>query len=592
MVAFQRRRVRECHAERSEASLRPSAAGRESRYHVVREGRAGIARLARNDDERARRGDHRRFAQAAPANRNPLHLFVPSCLVLLLSWPVAAVVLTTDTLQKYVQIFNQNDNELYKQHIPNAAALEFLKRNIPLLDCPDKEIEEIYYFRWWTYRKHIKQTPDGFVMSEFLPAVGWAGKHNTISCAAGHHLREGRWLHDPQFMDDYSVFWFRKGGAVRSYSFWAADSLWARFLVTGDDRLIRDLLPDLIKNYEAWERERRDPNGLFWQVDDRDGMEVSIGGSGYRATINSYMYGDAVAIAKMADRLGQNEVAEKFRAKAAEIKRLTQEKLWDAKAQFFKVLPRGEGKKLVDVREQHGLTPWYFGLPDADKSVAWKQLMDPKGFYAPFGPTTAEQRHPKFALSYKGHECQWNGPSWPLSTAVTLTGMANLLNDYQQDAVSRKDYLDILKIYTKSHHLKLDDGRVVPWIDENLNPLTGDWISRTRLKSWKNGAWDAGKGGEERGKDYNHSTYCDLLISGLIGLRPRADDTVEVNPLVPEGVWDYFCLDQVRYHGHSLTILFDKTGQRYGKYKGLRVFADGIQIAAADSLQRLTGKLP
>ncbi|MFI5379759.1 MAG: glycosyl hydrolase family 65 protein [Tepidisphaerales bacterium] len=511
--------------------------------------------------------------------------------MLVQTWPALAapLVLKPDTLQQYVETFNKNDRELFPQQIPNAAALDFLRSNVPLLDCPDKDIEEVYYFRWWTFRKHIKQTPDGFVMSEFLPAVGWAGKHNTISCAAGHHLHEGRWLNDPKYLDDYSIFWFRKGGAVRSYSFWAADSIWARFLVTGDDRLIRELLPDLIANYEAWEKTHRDANGLYWQIDDRDGMEVSIGGSGYRATINSYMFGDAIAIAKMAERLGQKDVAEKFRAKAAEIKKLTQEKLWDADAQFFKVLPRGEGKTLVDVREEHGLTPWYFGLPDADKSIAWKQLMDPKGFYAPFGPTTAERRHAKFALAYTGHECQWNGPSWPMSTAVTLTGMANLLNDYHQDAVSRKDYLDILKIYTKSHRLKLDDGRVVPWIDENLNPLTGDWISRTRLKSWKNGTWDAGKGGEERGKDYNHSTYCDLVINGLIGLRPRADETVEVNPLVPDGTWDYFCLDQVRYHGRTLTILFDKTGERYGKGKGLRIFADGVQIAEADTLQRLTG---
>ena len=506
-------------------------------------------------------------------------------------------VLKAEAFRHYIDGFNRNDRELYAQYVPNAASWDFLRSNIPLLDCPDKEIEEIYYFRWWTFRKHIKETPDGFVMSEFLPKVGWAGKHNTISCAAGHHFREGRWLNDPKFLDDYSVFWFRKGGSVRAYSFWAADSIWSRFLVTGEDRLIRELLPDLIANYEAWEKERRDNNGLFWQEDDRDGMEVSISGAlskgaeGYRATINSYQYGDAIAIAGMADRLGRGEVAERFRAKAAEIKRLVLERLWDPQAGFFKVLPRGANTRLSDARELHGYTPWYFDLPESGQSLAWKQLTDPQGFHAPFGPTTAEQRHPKFAISYEGHECQWNGPSWPFATAVTLTAMANLLNDYQQDAVGRKDYLDTLKIYTKSHRLKLDDGRVVPWIDENLNPLTGDWLSRTRLKSWTNGTWDAGKGGEERGKDYNHSTYCDLVIHGLVGLRPRPDDTVEVNPLVPDGAWDYFCLDQVRYHGRWLTILYDKSGERYGKGKGLRVFADGREIAAADSLKRLTATL-
>ena len=95
----------------------------------------------------------------------------------------------------------------------------------------------------------------------------------------------------------------------------------------------------------------------------------------------------------------------------------------------------------------------------------------------------------------------------------------------------------------------------------------------------------------ERGKDYNHSTYCDLVISGLVGLRPRADDTVEVNPLAPDS-WNFFCLDQVRYHGRWLTILWDKTGDRYHRGAGLRVLADGKEIAASEELKRLTAPLP
>ena len=136
------------------------------------------------------------------------------------------LVLKADDFRHYVDSFNQHDKELYVQHIPNAAAWAFLRANIPLLDCPDKELEEIFYFRWWTFRKAIKQTPDGFIITEFLPTVGWAGKHNSINCAAGHHLHEGRWLSDPKFLDDYTTFWFRKGGNIRSYSCWIADSIW------------------------------------------------------------------------------------------------------------------------------------------------------------------------------------------------------------------------------------------------------------------------------------------------------------------------------------------------------------------------------
>ena len=499
---------------------------------------------------------------------------------------MSAEVLPPEHYRHYLETFNANDREFNPAARHDTNAWAFLRDNIPRFDCPDKSSEEIYYFRWWTYHKHIRQTPDGFVITEFLPEVSWAGKYNSINCAAAHHFNEGRWLQDPKFMDDYAVFWLRKGGNLRSYSFWIADALWNRALVTGDMREVKELFPDLVANYQEWEKTHQGPLGLFWQTDDRDGMEMSLGGSGYRPTINSYLFADARAIANIADLLGETNTAATFRAKATRLKRLVQEKLWNADQQFFETLPdRTPAAKLVGVREEIGYTPWYVNLPEAGYEAAWKQLMDTNGFYAPFGPTTAERRHAGFKLSYQGHECQWNGPSWPFATAITLTAMANLLDNYQQSIITKRDYFNLLQIYAKSQHLKRDDGKVVPWIDEDLNPLTGDWMARTIMKTQPGQI-------PERGKDYNHSTFCDLIITGLIGLRPRADDTVEVNPLVPDGTWDYFCLDEVAYHGHRLTILYDRSGKHYGRGRGLRVFADGRKIAAASKLERLTGKLP
>ena len=62
----------------------------------------------------------------------------------------------TSKLESYIQKFNKSDNELYPQHIPNEKAFKFLSENIPLIDLPNKDLEETYYFRWWTFRKHIK----------------------------------------------------------------------------------------------------------------------------------------------------------------------------------------------------------------------------------------------------------------------------------------------------------------------------------------------------------------------------------------------------------------------------------------------------
>ena len=66
-------------------------------------------------------------------------------------------------------------------------------------------------------------TPASFIVDEFLPNVGWAGKLNSIDSEAGHHIYEGRWLRDRS--SDYISFWLGKGGDPRSYSFWAADSV-------------------------------------------------------------------------------------------------------------------------------------------------------------------------------------------------------------------------------------------------------------------------------------------------------------------------------------------------------------------------------
>ncbi len=500
-------------------------------------------------------------------------------------------ILDFKKLDSYVEVFNQLDDELYVQSISNAKALAFLRKNIPLFECPDKQLEETYYFRWWVYRKHVKSTPDGFVVSEFLPDVPWAGKHNTISCAAGHHFYEGRWLHDPQILSDYARFWFGGGGNPRLYSFWAVDAIYRFYLVHPDRALIEALYPPLKDNFQKWEKEKCDETGLFWQIDDRDGMEASLSGrlspdhAGYRPTINAYMYGDALALSKIAGILKIDQDAGYFSGKADKIKKLINERLWDDKSRFFKVIPKIGRNEFSDVRELHGYTPWYFDIPPKEYADAWLQLMDTKGFFAPYGPTTAEQRHPEFKINYSGHECQWNGPSWPYATSITLTGLANLLNTDSSAPISKADYMTLLKQYANAHKLTRRDGNVVPWIDENLNPFTGDWVSRTRLKTWKNGTWDADKGGKERGKDYNHSTFCDLIISGLVGVHPQDDGSLFVVPLVPDN-WNYFCLQDVRYRGKNVTIFYDRDGSRYKKGKGFFVLIDGKAAYHSSCLQK------
>jgi hypothetical protein len=144
--------------------------------------------------------------------------------------------------------------------------------------------------------------------------------------------------------------------------------------------------------------------------------------------------------------------------------------------------------------------------------------------------------------------------------------LANLLNHYQQDVVDDSAYFQHLERYVESQYYR---GR--PYIGEYLDEKTGYWL----------------KGDQERSRYYNHSTFNDLIITGLVGLRPRADETIEINPLLPKGTWDWFCLDNVLYHNKILTIVWDKDGTKYGRGKGLFLWVNGKQVANTQTLEKL-----
>jgi hypothetical protein len=208
---------------------------------------------------------------------------------------------------------------------------------------------------------------------------------------------------------------------------------------------------------------------------------------------------------------------------------------------------------LSDAREAIGFIPWCFNIPVAGHERAWRQLTDPEGFRAPFGITTAERRHRRFRSHGVG-KCEWDGAVWPFATSQTLNALANLLRNYNQPYAGRQHYFDAIKTYAKSQH---KNHR--PYIGEYLDEKTGEWL----------------KGDNPRSRYYNHSTFADLIISGVAGLVPNLSDQSQIDPLVPSDAWDWFCLDRVRYHGKTIAILWDRDGTRFGKGAGLSVATEG-----------------
>jgi len=487
---------------------------------------------------------------------------------------IKGTVLKAQDYKHYVDYFNRMEDENIVQAIPDSLSWDWMKDNVPLFDCPQDNFREIYYYRWWTLRKHIKETPVGYAFTEFLVDRSYADKYNLIACAIGHHIMESRWIRDSQYLDDYIHVWYRGNegnpmNKLRKFSSYTPYALVEKFKVDGDSAYLLDLMPDMINDYGKWEEERRLPNGLFWQEDVKDGMEESISGGrrmkNARPTINSYMFGNAKAISFMGSMAGKTEVSNLFSGKADTLKNLVETYLWNPESMFFETLK--EDGTFAEVREAIGFIPWMVELPEdnAVYSEAWNQLMDPEGFLAPFGMTTAEQRHPEFR-THGCCSCEWDGAIWPFATSQTLTALQKLLHDYQQEVVTKADYFRQMELYVESQYYR---GR--PYIGEYLDERTGYWL----------------KGDQERSRYYNHSTFNDLIITGLVGLVPGSDNTIVVDPLITADRWDWFCLDRVKYHGHELTIIWDRNGTKYKKGKGFMLFVDGKKVAERKDLGKL-----
>ena len=100
-----------------------------------------------------------------------------------------------------------------------------------------------------------------------------------------------------------------------------------------------------------------------------------------------------------------------------------------------------------------------------------------------------------------------------------------------------------------------------------MHPYSGIWLARELLKDKVN--YRKGEAYYERGKDYNHSLFCDLVLSGLLGLDCK-DGELTVNPLIPEK-WDYFKVENLYVGGKKYTVTYDKDGTQNKKEKGIKI---------------------
>ena len=493
------------------------------------------------------------------------------------------------------------DREALARTYYGADAAWFLQ-NIPFLEIDDAEIQQIYFYRWKVFRSHIREIgSQGTTVIEFLPDVPWAREPYTdLNDSASFHLLEGRWLRDPSVVDDLIDHEYTGGGNDRHFSESVAAAAVDATRVTGDSSAALRHLDTMQHVYNLWDDHFDRARNLYWIEPLLDATEYTIasidasgagftdtpstkdyrngfnGGYAYRPSINTYQYGNALAIAYLAKLAGKQGVAADYTQRAVNIRTAVLTQLWNPALGHFtdryqRSTPYIRAGDFIRGRELVGYTPWFYELPPRDATsnkyeVAWKHLLAPSELGGLAGLRTVEPSYPKYMVQYRYdratglRECQWNGPSWPFQTSQALTGLANVLDDYPPAGVTRGDYLRLLRQYTHQHFLT--PGH--PDIQEDYDPDRGGPIV-----------------GLPRSHHYEHSTYVNLILSGLIGIRPRTDDILEVNPLLPRGGSSaereirWFHLQNLRYHAHDIGVIYDADGNHYHLGSGLMVFIDG-----------------
>ena len=486
---------------------------------------------------------------------------------------------------------------LSKQYFGNDAP--WYRDRIPFFETSDKDITDVYYYRWNIFRAHQRDLgANGFISTEFLGDVGWQTKPwASLNDATVFHLLEGRWCRDRRFKEDYATFMFSSNSNTRQFSESMAASVYKGYLVDGVAADATARLDAMKSVYNAWQDAFDTSKGLYYVEPLRDATEYTIssidatngqdgftGGNAFRPSINAYQYDNARSIALLAKlKGGDDNTFTTYNQRAEEIKSRVQNDLWNSTFEHFvdRFQVNNQYVKYWDFirgRELVGFVPWAHDLPDdtSEFAKAWKHALDTNEFAGPHGLRTVGPTYQYYMRQYRYEgtqpECQWNGPVWPFQTTQVLTGLANFLDHYPNGTstgvISKGDYTKILQQYAKLHY-NPERGNILD-LEEDYYPDTGYPIV-----------------GLKRSPHYFHSGFIDSVLSGFVGIRPSAGDSLEVNPAAEATAISYFRADSIIYHGHEIAVQWDGDGSRYGS-AGFKVEVDGQEVASSSTLSRLS----
>jgi hypothetical protein len=151
--------------------------------------------------------------------------------------------------------------------------------------------------------------------------------------------------------------------------------------------------------------------------------------------------------------------------------------------------------------------------------------------------------------------------------------LLQVLKHYRQDAITADHFMELMQRY---------NDLVFP----GVNPFDPLWRPNVHeyYSQWEPHSLTPRPKPSDISHDF-HSMYCSLIVEGAVGLTPRADDIIELQPLARR--WTHFLLDRLRYKGRDLTIVWDQPDgkvQYDGYPEGFSLFIDDHPAFAKPAL--------
>ena len=460
--------------------------------------------------------------------------------------------------------------------------------NLPYFDVPDEAHKKFIYYRWWLMRyNHLDADIPGNDFQFPTSIEGVTGYNNAIALTVPMFIDDLKYLRDPVYAYGPWVSTGESSGGGRfmdnpgdpenwsnSYTQYIAEAAWRSYQIHGGQEPIVENLARYAEGDVKGQLEAFDSNGNHlieydWGAmtgNDADAVSFHWRDGNLDRAESAYQYSGAMAAAEAYELLGNTAKADEMHALAEDIKAAITDVLWNPDTALFEHVHVDSGDH-VPWKEINNYYPFSVGaVPNEEPYTDALRLFADPAEYPVFPFYTANQAD-KAEAAEQGNPGSNNFSQ--INSTVQFRLFSSVLRDYDQDAITAEDYKQLLYWNAWSTYI----GGDTAWPD--ANEFWADWDPEAEQIDYRSWIHHTALGS-------SIWTY----VEDVAGLRPRGDDKVELSPI--DIGWDHFTVDNLRYRGSDLTIVWDEPGDGTVHYPGVpegySIYIGGTRAVTVDAL--------